>query len=677
MSVDILRNLGDKELDDLYRIVVGDVGSVIEREGFQRPIVLSDLRIVDKSGRLISFIPNEVQGAYLDKLVGEGWREDLSLLNNLRGIRDDILKFRQPGFSTLIIGLMFLDCVNHSNRRSVVAADDEDRARYLMEKIFTFLDHLPSHCLVREKIRNRNEVYLTNGSSFIVGTVGDKNLGIGLTIHNLHCSEIANWYNKSVDARRIFLTALQAVPMDGNCWKETTANGLNEYYEDWQREKAGESTFRPLFFGWNMHKEYVVELKDDEEKELVWTEDELNLKRVYQLTDGQLLWRRMKYGEMGDLFFQHYPLNDSECFLSSESKGVFNRVYLGKLLMNVEKDSLIEWKLEPGERGFGGYIECFKEYEMGKRYAIFCDIAGGISSKGRTDASELDVFCIQNWEQVLHYTSSIVSVHEFARDIDALASYYGGAEVVIERNNHGHAVLEALQYTYQTPNIYVFPEDGQYGFPTNIKTKTLAVSYLAELIEDGFRGEPTLIIHSRRSLEQLFNFVHLPGGKVGGDGTCGDDAVTCLWMAAYYLMDRDYESDYYSFRMEKERFELADTYLPNGSVGVYPTNKSGWIYSRVGDRNRLREGGRIQKECDYLPTSVQLLSSIQREEFIRNISRWKSWRDRPDRLIPPSYLKDGMREQRYMLESPTHIPKGRRRVIEVEVEEEEKKQSLY
>jgi hypothetical protein len=292
------------------------------------PIRLSDLWIQTKGDRkhppqLIRFDPNAVQRLYLDT-IQPGWQASGFAL---RGLREDILKARQFGFSTLILALFYLDTVNNPNITTVVMAHDTESTEGLFEIVKRFHDYLPEGKKPRTRFCNVRRIsYPDLGSSISVRTAGTKTVGRSMTIHNLHCSEVAFYDNP-----KIFTGLLQAVPASGNVFKESTANGEGtQHCADYQAAKAGESVFTARFFAWWRHTEYRTEPPGDFQRVTDASEpklrelfgDENALAMQYGLDDTQLQWRRGKIAEpgMGSLFRQEYPANDHEAFLVSGSK---------------------------------------------------------------------------------------------------------------------------------------------------------------------------------------------------------------------------------------------------------------------------------------------------------------------------------------------------------------------
>ena len=79
-----------------------------------------------------------------------------------------------------------------------------------------------------------------------MATAADPNAGRGMTIHNLHCSEVARWPR---DGEETLASLRAAVPVEGEIVLESTPNGAGGvFYEEWQR--AEETGYTRHFFPW-------------------------------------------------------------------------------------------------------------------------------------------------------------------------------------------------------------------------------------------------------------------------------------------------------------------------------------------------------------------------------------------------------------------------------------------
>lgn len=303
-------------------------------------IGFADLRIRPKSKQLIPFVPNEVQELYLDILI-PGWRDGFL---TIRGLREYVLKARQPGISTLVAALFFIDTISYPGTGTVVASYDAKSSQKLFEIPDRMYRHLPPELKPLTQRANTKELYWPEiDCHYEVLTAGSKSIGRSWTINNLHISEYGFYAHPEVVGG-----LLQAVPADGNIFIESTANGEGSikieqgevkisgsaYAAYYDMYKGGKYEFTTRFFAWFENPEYRTQPPDDfvrtteEDKKLQPLlferyDDETRLAQLYGIDDWQLYWRRRKIDEvdMGPAkFCQEYPANDVEAFRTSGKK---------------------------------------------------------------------------------------------------------------------------------------------------------------------------------------------------------------------------------------------------------------------------------------------------------------------------------------------------------------------
>lgn len=91
--------------------------------------------------------------------------------------------------------------------------------------------------------------------------------------------------------------------------------------------------------------------------------------------------------------------------------------------------------------------------------------------------------------------------------VTRLGERYNGALIAVERNNHGHAVLYALQHQFNYSRLYQHAEStggtGKLGWPMNARTKPQAIGALEQMLRDA-----PATFASRRMLEQCRSFAY-------------------------------------------------------------------------------------------------------------------------------------------------------------------------
>lgn len=539
----------------------------------ERPRVrLGDLWIRTKDRQLVPLVPNAVQSRYLGQIeYAEG--------QPVRKLREDVLKARQQGFSTLILALIFLDTINTPHTQSIVIAHDTDSTERLFRIIHRYYDHLPPALKRPTLYSSRRElVFADIDSGIYVGTAGSASVGRGGTINNVHASEFAFW----PDSDAILAGLMQAVPADGNVWLETTANGLNAYYERYNEDRDGSGAYQARFFPWHEHAEYRLQPGIPPEE---WTDEEREQASLYGLDADQVAWRRAKKRELRGLFAQEYPSNPDEAFVSSAGGAFFEVAipWIRKRLDELQHVEPFERSIPGDGEGLRGTLEVyFPPVEYGcdvcegfgyvgpgrvcKRcdgrgrvraeYVVGADVAKGVI-KGASGASDrdyctMDVVRRDTLQHVASYWAREGQTPEaFAADLVRVATHYHRALIICESNNHGRSTLNELARHLRYPNLYGRPkqataakagyvvrrpEEEDWGFETTVATKPLADGYLRSLLEDAAKGTGPFQLNGARAARELLHYGHLAGGKAGA--LAGhDDHVRSLALCGVVLCE--------------------------------------------------------------------------------------------------------------------------------------------
>jgi hypothetical protein len=299
----------------------------MEKNLTNKEIIEKLLKIRNKEGEVVPFKFNIPQLFY--------WARKTA--------RNLILKPRQKGLSKIIDADQLIDCIRKPTN-AVVVSHEREATKRLFSAVKFYIDNLDVKPVV--SIDSQSEItFPKRGSSYYIGTAGQKAFGRGDTVHRAHLSEAA-FYDS---LKRILGGIEEAVGMKGQIDIETTANGSGDFKDMWQNAKEGKSAYTPIFIPWFIDDEYSVDhLTEDDRKNMSESVQELlripddqfmaNLdeetKRLVEtakrewgitLTAGQLKWRTYKIWDKGELFFQEYPEDDVSCFLQS-GRGVFNKI---------------------------------------------------------------------------------------------------------------------------------------------------------------------------------------------------------------------------------------------------------------------------------------------------------------------------------------------------------------
>lgn len=189
------------------------------------------LTIIDKTGTAVPFMLNPIQAKFVEEATG----------------RDIILKARQQGFSSFILGAFTKDFLMKENSLSVVVADIADNALDLLARVKWYIKSFEEKNNVKVPLKYNSKYELHNAANnarYIIGTAERQEFGRSKTITNLHFSEAA-FYNH---LDKMLAGAESAVVPDGRVVIETTANGFNQFKTFYDRTTLGETPYKPHFF---------------------------------------------------------------------------------------------------------------------------------------------------------------------------------------------------------------------------------------------------------------------------------------------------------------------------------------------------------------------------------------------------------------------------------------------
>lgn len=512
-------------------------------------IRLKYLYIRTKKKELIPLVPNAVQQTVL------------TAVRNLRlkkkPIRIAILKFRQPGISTLIEALMYGFTSQRDNTNTLILADDEEGANYLFRMSKLYDDQLrirEPHLAPTIKYSNEKKLEFEDRKSLIVIDTGaNKDAGRLFTFHNAHLSECSRYpYFEET-----MTSLLQGVPDEPETmvFLETTANGENEFCEWWRQKEdeveAGQTDWTLIFLSWKFHAEYSRAFITESEKEhfvKTMNDDEKTVMTKHALTLEQMNWRRFIikdkcFGKVKK-FNQEYPLTADEAFTTT-GKRIFTDdlteahdivkpgklsepLHVGNVVMADNRATFISAQ--------NGFFKMYKPPMKGHRYVIASDSSDGVPGGDPACAQVLDR---TTWEQVgvLHGN---IPPDIFGDNLFALGSFYYWALIIPELNNQGLVTvlrLRDLGYPRITTHERTMVLDAgsgkvetteELGWRTTEKNKPIIINDL----QGALRGM-LIILHDQMTMREIKHYSVLKDGKFGGAGGHHDDRVMALMLAVH------------------------------------------------------------------------------------------------------------------------------------------------
>lgn len=503
------------------------------KELIEKPWLLIELQfvVIDKEFNEVPFFLNDVQKDFQENILGPLYEKQSK--REIEQIKIKILKGRQQGFTTYITAFqMCLSLILYGFRGFTMAHDAESTSSIFSDISKGFYDSLIEEIREEPKRSNARELVLeSNNSAWRVATAGSKRAGRGKKLKMLHNSEKAFWD----DMRKNAAAISQALTKYSIEIDETTANGFNEFKDDWDDIKNGHSKWIGVFYEWYKTDEYRKSFKGvnySEEQFLEAVENGIRfmgvdskfmelLKNLLNagLDKHQIHWYFDKRLELKDLIYQEYPCTEEQAFLHS-GRPYFDVELLDlELMKNYEVLKILN----------GGDIEIYENPLPGERYVIGSDVAEGLDE---ADNSSFFILNVRTGEEVANgeYT---LTPDNHARVLDKYSRMYNNALIAVERNNHGHSVLNTLRNECKsTLRLYIPEKDAtvvkksvedRYGWLTTESSKYFMLDELDTAIRLGH-----IKIKSARTLKQLRSILK-KNGKVSINGKDRIVAVAIAW----------------------------------------------------------------------------------------------------------------------------------------------------
>ncbi len=406
---------------------------------------ISRLKIVDKKGKLTNLKPNA---------------EQIKIVEALHTGSDTlILKPRQIGSSTIVCAYFFWKAYTAEDPITLAILSHKlASSKHLLEISKRFYNNLPDALKIGLIVDNTTEFRFTNGAGIIAVSAEGKGGLRSFTCSALHISE----YAFAENPEELKATAIAALN-SGQLVIESTANYYNDaLHQEVMRYERGQAEYNYLFFPWYDHTEYHTPIAKNNDVE--WTEEELELKKEFDLNFNQLWWRRKKIEKIGlDKFTREYPTTLEEAY-----RQIGNSYFTQTDLKEVDVISV-----EPIE------AVVFEEPKPDDRYAMGVDVGAGVNR----DYSVIQVLSKMSYQPVAIFRSNRISPVELAEVIFDLSERYNEATALIESNNYGNVVINELKH--MGFKKFWYDEEGKDWLTTG-KSKTFMFENLKTLIRNGY-----------------------------------------------------------------------------------------------------------------------------------------------------------------------------------------------
>lgn len=402
------------------------------------------------------------------------WPGQVSTLKDIQENRlVVILKARQLGLTWLCLGFVLWLMIFHPAVSALIFSRRDDEAVYLLgnERLRGMYGRLPDWMKARGiAVDNDHEFGLSNGSiaRAFPTTAGDGYTATIVVVDEADLipdlARVMNAVKPTIDGGgRMILLSRSENSKPESMFKQIYRGAKAGITP----QGTGASGWKAVFLGW-----FVRPARDS-----AW----------YAAQKADILSRT---GSLDDLY-QQYPATDTEALSPRTMDKRIAPEWLRQCYKEQNPVSPIVEKDKPAPPAITGLV-FFTEPKPGRQYVIGVDPAEGNPT---SDDSAITVVDKETGEEAAALAGKFQPATTAAH-ADEIGRYFNHADLMVERNNHGHAVLLWLR---DHSNLRRLPGlDGKDGWLDNSKGKALLYSTCA----DAFR-EKTTTLHSFETFVQL------------------------------------------------------------------------------------------------------------------------------------------------------------------------------
>ena len=377
-----------------------------------------------------------------------------------------ILKARQLGLTWLVIAYALHQMIFNAPATVLLFSRRDDEAVHLLtDRLLGMWQHLPAwmRAGIETVEQNAHEWQLSNGSVArgFPTTAGDSytaNLAI------VDEADLVPNLNKLMAAVKPTIDAGGQMILLSRADKSAPESEFKRIY---RAAKANENGWEPLFLPWHARPD----------RDAAW----------YTAQQRDISART---GALDDLYEQ-YPATDAEA-LSPRS---LDKRIPARFLRDCydEQKPLPQGKASPIDSApIIPSLEIYVPPRRDRRYVIGVDPAEGNPNSDPSAATVLDAASGEECAVI----AGRIEPATMGSYVDLLGTWYNRAGIMVERNNHGHAVLLWLRDHSRLARLPGW--DGKEGWLSNSRGKALLYNATAEAFRDA-----ATILHSFASFTQL------------------------------------------------------------------------------------------------------------------------------------------------------------------------------
>ena len=405
---------------------------------------------------------------------------------------------RQSGKSTVLLAYLVHYLIFNETVSVAILANKAQTARDLLGRFQLAYEHLPEWMQQGVINWNKGSLELENGSKILASSTSASAVRGG-SYNLIFLDEFA--FVPSNIAEQFFSSVYPTISA-GKTSKVvivSTPHGMNMFYKLWQDAVNERNDFIPIEVSWD------------------------------EVPGRDAAWKEQTIKNTSEQQF----LQEFECSFLGSIDTLISPTKLGVMAT-----------IEPISSHAG--LDLFEEPEKGKNYCITVDVARG----GANDYSAFVVVDISTVPYILvaKYRNNEIKPLALPELVHKVAKGYNDAHILVEINDVGGQIADALHYDLEYENLIMTQMRGrlgqvvgsgfgdkatELGVRTTKAVKKIGCSNLKQMIE----GDK-LIINDFDIIVELSNFV-AKGTSFEGDTGATDDLVMCLVFFAW-LTNQNY-----------------------------------------------------------------------------------------------------------------------------------------
>ncbi len=393
------------------------------------------------------------------------WRAQFETLKTIQANRlVVILKARQLGMTWLVLAFALWLMLFHPIATILLFSKRDDEATYLLgiERMRGMYARLPDWMKARRvEVDNDHEWMLSNGSvaRAFPTSAGDSYTA---TLAVVDEADLVPDLNRLMNAVKPTIDGGGRMILLSRVDKSTPQSEFKNIY---RAAKAKLTNWVSVFLPWWVRPE----------RDAAW----------YEAQKQDILARTTALDDL----YQQYPATDTEALAPSTLDKRIAALWLEQCY--AESAPLSADNLPSGAPSVPGLV-IYRLPEAGRKYVVSGDPAEGNPT---SDDSACEVLDHLTGEEVASLAGKFQPA-VFASHIDALGKFFNRADAMIERNNHGHAVLLWLRDNSSLRILTGF--DDKDGWHSTVLGKTM----LYDTCADAFRNKETML-HNFATFTQL------------------------------------------------------------------------------------------------------------------------------------------------------------------------------